>query len=98
MKHAFTASQDAEVTVSLRGNGEHVRLEVRDNGRGLPENLDLAQAKSLGLRIVQILARRLAADVQVENAGGTAFRITFPLHADPPCEPRRDSPGSLDRT
>jgi two-component sensor histidine kinase len=89
IKHAFRGRPLGRVTVGLRPKGEHLELQVCDNGRGLPAGLDLAQARSLGLRIVHILAQRLDAQVAVENhSGGTVFTVTFPLHADPPREPR----------
>ena len=87
-KHAFPKGQPGEVTVALRTMGDHVQLQVRDAGRGLPANLDLEQVKSVGLRTVRILARRLEAQVTVTGNGGTSFTLTFPLHADPPLEPK----------
>jgi len=44
----------------------------------------------VGLRTVYILAKRLAATVEVKNQHGTSFTITFPLHADEPVEPRAE--------
>ena len=66
-----------------------MQLRVRDTGVGLPQDLALERAKSLGLglRLVHILARRLAASVQVESREGTCFTLTFPRYADPPREP-----------
>jgi two-component sensor histidine kinase len=90
MKHAFPAGRAGAVTVSLREAGEEVTLHVRDNGRGLPGDFDLENAKSLGLRTVNILARRLEARVTVTVNGGTSFTLAFPLHADAPLEPKLD--------
>jgi two-component sensor histidine kinase len=87
LKHAFPGDSAGEVIVALRCAGDRVELEVRDTGVGLPAALDLEQAKTLGLRIVHILAKRLEAKVQVESAGGTVFTVSFPLHADAPLEP-----------
>lgn len=78
LKHAFPDGTDGEVTVSLRSGPEgQVRLGVRDNGVGLPEGLDWKQARSLGLRLVQMLAGQLHAAVEVSSDGGTKFTITF---------------------
>jgi two-component sensor histidine kinase len=90
IKRAFPAGQPGEVTVAFRTLGDQVQLQVRDNGRGLPAAPDLEQAKSVGLRTVHILARRLAAQVTVTGNGGTSFTLTFPLHADLPVEPKLD--------
>jgi PAS domain S-box-containing protein len=78
LKHAFRGRAGGEVTVSLRsGAPDRVRLSVRDNGTGLPPGLDWRQSRSLGLRLVQMLAGQLHAAVEVSNSGGTEFTITF---------------------
>jgi two-component sensor histidine kinase len=54
-------------------NGTWV-LTVADNGRGLPEGLDPLSTRSLGLKLVNFLARhQLRADVLVRSDQGTAF-------------------------
>lgn len=90
LKHGFPRRQGGEVVVGLHLAGEQIELQVRDNGSGLPADLDLEQGQTLGLRIVHILARRLNAAVMVESTPGTTFAITFPLHADAPVEPRHE--------
>jgi two-component sensor histidine kinase len=88
LKHAFRDTR-GEVRVALRGGVDDIQIEVRDNGKGMTGGPDLEQAKTLGLRIVHILARRLAAAVKLESRRGTTFTIAFPLLADPPVEPQR---------
>jgi two-component sensor histidine kinase len=87
-KHAFSDGRPGAVTVRVRVVGSHLELSVADNGTGLPPGLDLEQARSLGLRIVHILARRLHATVTIENHSGTMFAIRFPLQAGPAIAPR----------
>jgi len=78
LKHAFHGRDGGQVTVSLRGNTRgSVRLSVCDNGAGLPPNMDWSRTRSLGLRLVQMLAGQLHADVEVSNGKGTEFTITF---------------------
>jgi two-component sensor histidine kinase len=57
-------------------------LTVRDNGAGLPEGFDPKRGTSLGLRIVQILTRQLKGTFEIERAGGTRFRVGFPVLPD----------------
>jgi len=87
VKHAFPKGEAGAVTVTIRKAGEQVQLQVRDNGQGLPADLDLEHTTSLGLRTVYLLSHRLKATVTVETNGGTAFTLTFPLHDDTPVEP-----------
>lgn len=78
LKHAFPGSSHGDVTVSLRSsNKTGVCLTVRDNGTGLPAGFDWAEAPTLGLKLVQLLARQLAATVAVVSDSGTTFTLQF---------------------
>ena len=88
MKHAFPKGRQGEVTVAVATVGDQVQLHVRDNGRGLPAELNLENAKSVGLRTVYILSKRLAATISVANQNGACFTISFPLKAEEPVEPK----------
>jgi len=78
LKHAFKGRDSGRVTVTLRGNGrDETRLSVRDNGIGLPPALDWQQAGSLGLCLIQMLAKQLRAALDVRNDSGTEFMVTF---------------------
>ena len=78
LKHAFKGRREGRVWVALRrGADGRVRLSVRDDGLGLPEGLDWRQADSLGLRLVEMLARQLNADIQATSGPGTEFQLSF---------------------
>lgn len=78
LKHAFRGRAAGEVAVCLRGGPEgSVRLQIRDNGVGLPAELDWRQADSLGLRLVQMLVGQLHASVECSRNEGTEFTVTF---------------------
>jgi two-component sensor histidine kinase/PAS domain-containing protein len=77
LKHAFRGRNGGEVTVSLHSAKDGIRLSVRDDGTGLPAGFDWKQTKSLGLRLVQMLAGQLHADVEVSSDRGTEFTILF---------------------
>jgi two-component sensor histidine kinase len=78
LKHAFSDCREGEVAVSLRSSAQgRVRLSVRDNGKGMPAGFDWRGARSLGLRLVQMLAGQLRAVVEVSSGGGTELGISF---------------------
>jgi PAS domain S-box-containing protein len=78
LKHAFDGHEGAEVTVSLRGSTQGlVCLCMGDNGIGLPSGFDWVRARTLGLRLVQMLAGQLHATVELSKNRGTQFTITF---------------------
>jgi PAS domain S-box-containing protein len=71
-------SDRPEVKVTLGAAPEgRVCLSVRDNGTGLPAGFDWRQTKTLGLRLVQILAGQVHATVEVASGEGTGFVVTF---------------------
>ncbi|MGB8952453.1 MAG: two-component regulator propeller domain-containing protein [Candidatus Aminicenantales bacterium] len=57
-------------------NGQ-VTLSVRDNGVGLPEDLDIRKTESLGLQLVSDLVTQLDGSIELERSRGTEFKITF---------------------
>jgi len=80
LKHAFRDQVESRVTVSLGCNAQgSLSLAVRDNGNGLPPEFDWQQAQSLGLHLVQMLARQIRATVDVSSNGGTEFTIKFEI-------------------
>jgi PAS domain S-box-containing protein len=85
LKHAFgEQATGREVTVTLWNDAEdRICLRVRDNGAGLPPGLDWRQANTLGLRLVQMLAGQLDAEVQVASGNGTEFAIAFAAKPNP---------------
>jgi len=86
LKYAFPPSFDCEkirgapcmITVSLIEDDGSYILTVRDNGIGLPRNFDIASTKTLGLKLVNFLAKhQLRASVEVHSYNGAEFRFRF---------------------
>ena len=79
LKHAFPDGQQGQILVYLRvGQDGQCTLVVSDDGIGLPEDLDLEQAESLGLHLVNRLVAQLEGSIDLYRKGGTTHRITFP--------------------
>jgi ammonium transporter len=79
LKYAFAKDTDGEVRISLRSidDGQN-ELIVSDNGVGIPENLDIKKAESLGLRMITNLTERsLHGKVNINRDNGTKFQIIF---------------------
>ncbi len=84
LQHAFDAEGDGMVDVRLwnDGDGSTVCLQVVDNGKGIPSDVDWPNDGSLGARIVRELTGRLQGDLQVESdEDGTTVTIAFPATA-----------------
>jgi two-component sensor histidine kinase len=61
-------------------------IEIRDDGRGLPEGFDINRS-GLGLQIVRTLVREdLKGDLSIDNDGGVRTLISFPRSELPPAD------------
>jgi two-component sensor histidine kinase len=78
LKYAFPNGQKGEIGVRLfRQEGDRLVLLVKDNGVGLPKDLDVKNSKSLGLKLVHILAQQLQGDLNYHSESGTEFSLAF---------------------
>lgn len=85
-KHAFPAGRAGRLQISIAPRDGGVHLAVRDDGIGAPPGLDLANADSLGLRLVHILAAQLDATPTFINDRGFACELQFGGQTDNPRE------------
>jgi two-component sensor histidine kinase len=78
LKHGFPNGRAGNVRVELQplGGQRHV-LRVSDNGIGLPRDLDVRRANTLGLQLVHDLATQLHGELSVSREPETTFTITF---------------------
>ncbi len=77
-------AQATRVEVALDDNGDHLLLQVRDNGRGISER-ELAGSKSLGLLGMRERVRLLAGKIDIDGrpGQGTTVRLKIPLEPAP---------------
>jgi PAS domain S-box-containing protein len=82
-KYAFSNSQNGNIFIRIGKDeiapDEKYCLQVSDDGKGLPPDIDWKQTSSLGLRLVTMLSKQIKGEVQVDTQGGTSFRISFPV-------------------
>ncbi|MGA2292050.1 sensor histidine kinase [Bradyrhizobium sp.] len=75
-KYAYPPGHPGSVAVDFRRTSGGWRLEVSDEGRGLPEGFDIDQSKGFGMQVVKAFVRRLDAKLTVfSRPGRTAFEI-----------------------
>jgi PAS domain S-box-containing protein len=78
LKHGFPDNRTGRVLVRLAGGGElPIVLSVEDDGVGWPADFVPAESRSLGLRLVQILARQLQADLAWQRGSGIRCVLTM---------------------
>jgi len=96
LKHAFPQGNGGEIRIEMRKTpAETILLRVCDTGAGLPKDVNLWKARSLGLRLVRTLASQLNARVDVRNESGTEVEVEFSAGpAEPPGETEGQSQGT----
>jgi len=78
LKHAFPGGRAGRIAIRFRKAAEdRFTLTVEDDGEGLPEQFDLQQSPSLGLRIVHALTDQLDGQLRMQHNGGASFGLTF---------------------
>lgn len=79
LKYAFDNDHDGIVEVSLKQNGDGIKLKVSDNGEGLPETFSIENSRSLGYRLIKAFADKLKATLSVEcPPNGTSVSMLIP--------------------
>lgn len=77
LKYAFPDNRDGIIFVTLRVDKNKVKIEVGDNGVGIPENVDIKNTQTLGLQLVDTLVEQLSGTLKLNRSKGTIFSIEF---------------------
>ncbi|NVO01176.1 MAG: PAS domain S-box protein [Bacteroidetes bacterium] len=82
LKYAFPEnfSQKSQKTISVKLSSEsnEIKLEISDNGMGLPPDFNFSKSKTMGIRLINVLANdQLNGKISVLNKNGTHYEITF---------------------
>ncbi|MHC1742548.1 MAG: MASE3 domain-containing protein [Syntrophobacteraceae bacterium] len=90
LKHGFPDGRAGKITVAVQAAGEsQIHLSVRDDGVGLPDWLEVANTRTLGLKLVSGLVRQL--DGELAFSGGNGHGASFSIVFTAPKEARKES-------
>ena len=79
LKYAFTDRPSGLITIHLNRDGGDCVMTYRDNGVGLPADLDLEHAETLGLKLITSLVHQLSGSITMTTDNGARFDIRFPV-------------------
>ena len=81
LRHAFPGDEPGEIKIIIgETKNKDIEIVVRDNGMGLPDDVDIHQPRTVGLYLVNGLVKnQLDGLIEGIRDGGTGFRIKFPL-------------------
>lgn len=83
-KHAYPEDAKGECLITMKViDGKRIHFRVRDNGVGIPEDLDIEGTETLGLKLIRNLIRKqLKGEVWFKNNNGTDIVAEFPVDHD----------------
>lgn len=84
LKYAFPGERrklgtgENNITIELVSKGKgKVMLAVKDNGIGLPPEVNFYETPSLGLRLIRLLSMQIHGSIDLDQTKGTTVEITF---------------------
>jgi two-component sensor histidine kinase len=77
--YAFPDDRDGVITINTLHDKEgFVKIDVADNGIGLPPDFDLDSGSGLGLTIVKnIVEKQMKGSIEYQSKNGLTFNISF---------------------
>jgi PAS domain S-box-containing protein len=77
IKHAFKKGERGTISAKFSRIGNNYILSVKDDGIGLPSNIDIENTDTLGLKLVNALVNQLEGTMEINRNDGTQFIIKF---------------------
>jgi two-component sensor histidine kinase len=79
LKYGFTDSMEGEIYIGLtQAENQHFILEIGDNGKGFPAELETEKLDSMGLKLINSLARQLKGSIERDTQKeGTNYIVKF---------------------
>lgn len=76
VKYAFP-NNNGTISLKLKYVDDYYLLSVSDNGVGFPENFNIDESSSLGLKLVKSLAIQLEGELLIKTKNETSFVLKF---------------------
>jgi two-component sensor histidine kinase len=78
LKYAFPTSREGTIDIAFYSDSDkNFTLIIRDDGIGFNQNIDFNSVKSLGLKLVSLLANQLEATLEFNSSAGTKVCLKF---------------------
>jgi two-component sensor histidine kinase len=77
LNYAFPNNQSGIINISLKTNGDIIKLIIGDNGIGLPEDVDFDDPKDFGFLIMKSLIKQIEGSIFLLPSEGTSYLIEF---------------------
>ncbi|HUT38635.1 MAG TPA: PAS domain S-box protein [Methanoregula sp.] len=79
-KHAFRERKHGMIDITVIHKDKKIYIAIKDDGIGMPDNFDVNQSRSLGLKLIRTLVQhQLKGTVKVNSRNGTEMIVDFPV-------------------
>jgi two-component sensor histidine kinase/predicted hydrocarbon binding protein len=80
-KHAFTETKNGRVSIIFRKiDHQRIHLNIRDNGIGIPDHIDIDNTETLGLKLIRnLVSVQLKGELEIDCSHGTEINIVLPI-------------------
>ena len=80
IKHAFPESKKGTISLIVKKTNKGANVEVKDDGAGIPEGIDISTINSLGLKLIHGLTMQIEGNFQIDGKDGTHSILKFPIN------------------
>ncbi len=79
LKYAFPDGRPGEISINaVATDDDRIVLTVRDDGVGIPDDVDIRHTESMGMGLVTgLVENQLGGQLELDRTGGTCFTIVF---------------------
>ena len=80
LKYAFEGVERPKLIIEIEKlKDKRFFVKVEDNGRGIPDSFNLAEAKSSGLKLVNLITQMLDGSFEMSSQEGAKFELTLKI-------------------
>jgi len=77
LKYAFDKDVGGKIFFRLTKEENRNHLEIWDDGKGLPEGIDIENSSTLGMQLISLLTKQIGGDLEIKNNPGAYFKLSF---------------------
>lgn len=77
VKYAFQNQETGHIDIVLTKSGVNLKLEIKDNGKGIPAQYLEGRSETLGLELMNILSEQLNGQLKISNENGAKIEMFF---------------------
>lgn len=79
IKYAFSDNKDGKISLKISREGSFYTIIYSDDGVGLPDDFSIKDSDSLGMILIESLAKQLLGSLSITTGANSSYTIIFPV-------------------